>query len=128
MNPFVNLQQRSIDLPAGCKDLMDVLLQSPPKPSPTPGYVVANGKPSSWKTGKLENIELYLGNLLSSSAVTQFLNVASPKGALGITLLLRKQAIEAVMVVNSNDTTCEGEGRAVFSVARISSNMDALLT
>jgi len=34
MNPFVNLQKRSIQLPKGCKDLMDVLR---PVEGPLPG-------------------------------------------------------------------------------------------
>lgn len=29
MNPFVNLNKRSVTLPVGCKDLIDVLKQSP---------------------------------------------------------------------------------------------------
>ena len=34
MNDFINFNQRGIDLPAGCKDLIDVLKQAHPSPQP----------------------------------------------------------------------------------------------
>ena len=78
MNQFVNYQQRGIELPAGCKDLIDVLRIEHRRVS-APNRAPAEG---------LADLQRYVSLLMDSKAKLRRLTISFRHGRLPITLAL----------------------------------------
>jgi hypothetical protein len=80
MSKFVNYKKRSVKLPPGCKDLIDLL--QPHRPSPAHGIIPANEKPSVTRgesgTVKLADIEKFVAMPFQSRAQTSLLMLSLP--------------------------------------------------
>jgi len=84
-NPFVNPNQRGVELPAGCKDLMDVLKKE--------GRVGrANGRQKLWY-GDLSEIERRVKTYLQSAVVGWWLAVGIPKRRIFVILLKHEDGL-----------------------------------
>jgi hypothetical protein len=67
MNPFVDTQKRSIELPFGCKDLADALANANREPDSRARWKLVNG---------LQEAERYLAGLLLQPAALLYLDIS----------------------------------------------------
>ena len=67
MNPFVDFQKRSIDLPFGCKDLADALANANREPDSRDRWKLLSG---------LQETERYLAGLLLQPAALLYLDIS----------------------------------------------------
>src|SRR5437773_4103400 len=86
MGEFVNYKKRSVELPPGCKDLMDVLLKTSTRktslpittrwvPVPKPERIAAHG---------LDHIPRFMTRVLKSTAMFTSLSIELPGRETGI--------------------------------------------
>jgi hypothetical protein len=88
MNPFVNYQNRSIELPEGCKDLIDVLKPNSPSKKPSPNVRLT-----------LADLATYVSRFLESHAKTRSLWIYG--GATAVVGMARgKERLGAIIFVN----------------------------
>lgn len=85
MSEFVNYHKRDVQLPYGCKDLVDVLnLQAPAEASPTVLLF----------SGGLKEVPENVARLLNSSRLSNGLLIRTDKGALGLFYRTRQGPLE----------------------------------
>src|ERR1051326_1361638 len=87
-NPFMNPNQRGVELPPGCKDLMDVLkIEGSEQLSEGASATVT--APNTW-CGWLSEIERYVGDFLEPGGEQQVFMVGIPER--GFLLILAKRS------------------------------------
>ena len=83
MNDFVNPQHRGVNLPAGYKDLMDVLEAKGTPGTETPIYALHSNRASpvfEWHVNGLNQVERFLNQLLNSKSKDSFLSCLLKSG------------------------------------------------
>jgi hypothetical protein len=112
MARFVNYQKRGVELPRGCKDLMDVLKRtsSGTKDKVFGDKLEAMPKPDLFPSGGIRHIERYVMRLRASSA--RFVLIASLDGQAVIQLNRDsgQAAHDVALVVQPRD---QGQARAI---------------
>src|SRR5579859_187824 len=94
MNPFVDYQKRGIELPEGCKDLIDVLqlaratAEQPPEQQPEPP-----------REG-LPGIEHFIIRMLASTARSRSLWIDGDRAAM-IALFCNKRGLQTFILVDA---------------------------
>jgi hypothetical protein len=111
MNPFVNLQKRSIQLPKGCKDLIDVLRQ------PRARGIVR-------ERGELAHIEHCLSRLLQSAAKRKALFILSLDGQAACVLAHHDGVLAVTVWFECRNSVREEAVRGLFVEAGINPTMD----
>src|SRR5512146_2062254 len=107
MNEFVNFGKRSVDLPAGCKDLIDVLRSAKRHPIQTTCSVQG-----------LANVARHLPSLLESTAKSKNLVITWHEMNY-VHLVNEEGALSALTVIHEN-THRERAVRDVFGAAGLS--------
>ena len=110
MNPFVDPQKRGIELPEGCKDLMDVLQAAR----------AAEAQPPEPPTKGLAHIERYVFRLLASAAKSRALWIDCDHASL-LGLFCGKRGLRALVFV---DAGREQAVRALLAESGISPMQD----
>src|SRR5882762_10290702 len=110
MNPFVNDQKREIDLPEGCKDLVEMLQIA------TPGSDFT----SKWKLVRgLMEAERFLLTRLISPAKLRHLSIALPRQEHGVQLTHFAGVLSVALSSNCGETGRLQAVRAVFHAAGV---------
>ena len=126
MNPFVNLQKRSIQLPKGCKDLIDVL--RPPRVWGAVGETIYYGEPfpkaDRIETGGLAHVEHYLSRLLQSAAKRKTLLISSPDWRAWCVLAHYDDVLTVTVFVECSESLREEAVRGLFIEAGIAPTVD----
>lgn len=127
MNPFVNFKKRSILLPAGCKDLADVL-QPHCKRRTVADVVIQNAweamktiQPGRFEQGGLAHVREYVGRIISSQS-SQGLHIRSLNGLLGVSLY--RSATEFSMIPIPDVAARTGRIEDFFKKRGIQPNFD----
>ena len=107
MNEFVNMGKRSIELPAGCKDLIDVL-------QPAKRHALDN-LTISLAEGGLADLAKHLANLLEQGKKTKNLGITWHE--LNYLHLVNEGLFLTALLVVHDNTHREQAVRAVFAVA-----------
>lgn len=114
MNPFVNYQQRGVELPAGCKNLFDVLR----------GQIRDTSSPHRVRREGLKDIWPYLSRLLHSKASYRQLIISCyvPRAAIllefGPFLVgYRPSGLSAMLFIDDTEPLQEQAVRTVFEEA-----------
>src|SRR5258708_24784969 len=117
MNEFVNYQKPGVELPEGCKDLIDVLQK---------GNQGSVHKPDRMAVEGLAAIEGYLSRMLASPARSKFLAIFcfDPKPRTMLHFLSFGGVIHASLSVACTDPDRERAVRAVFAHAGIAPVQD----
>jgi hypothetical protein len=130
MNPFVNLQKRSIQLPKGCKDLMDVL--RPPRARGAVGETLSYGepfpKPDRMETGGLAHVEHYVSRLLQSAAKRKTLLISSLDWEAWCVLAHYDGVLTVTVFVECSDSVREEAVRSLFVEAGINPTTDYVMS
>ena len=118
MTQLVNYKKRGVELPKGCKDLIDIL-QGPRRakaPLAAVGQPVVGGvKFERFSTHGLAQIERYVNRLLESkSKVAGFSIVPSDQQTETCCLFHMEGGLHLVLFVNEHDTERERTVRALF--------------
>jgi hypothetical protein len=108
MNEFVNFGKRSVVLPAGCKDLIEVLQQS--KRHPTPAWSVC-------PVEGLGDVGKHLHGLLELGAKSKYLAVSWHEMNYNHILLMNEDGVLSSLMVIHEDNHREQAVRGVFSAA-----------
>jgi hypothetical protein len=135
MNEFVNYGKRSVDLPDGCKNLMDVLA-----PAPSSNYALtdeskevplafpAKGSTPSILTNRiprqgLAKLAIHV-EWFWPAECKRMVSINIPGGLIGIMLLHEQGIPKATFVLNGDATARESKIRKIFSDAKIPPCMD----
>ena len=120
MNGFVDYNNRSVQLPPGCKDLIDVLnltraRRIPRDCDPASEWLPAGAQAECVKTGGLGNIEVGLTRLLTAQLKPSFLVIRA--GAVPLHLLCETEAgpLDLYVALQGSDSEQEKAIRAFFS-------------
>jgi hypothetical protein len=113
MNKFVNFGKRSVELPAGCKDLIDVLQQAKRDPASTFTVRSAEG---------LADVGKHLLGLLELGAKSRYLVITWHQMNY-VQLTNQEGALTALAVVHEN-THREQAVRGVFGAAGLAAILD----
>jgi hypothetical protein len=119
MNPFVDLRKRGVELPPGCKDLIDVLRLASTKLETA---AVKPGAAEVPETG-LGDLERYVARLLASPARFRSLWIEGDPGAV-IGLFCDKRGLRTLIMV---DAEREQSIRSVVTASAISPIQDHAL-
>jgi hypothetical protein len=111
MNLFVDLGKRSIDLPAGCKDLIEVLLRAGHHSTP---------KLATGSVQRLADVVTYVDRLAEAGAKTK--NLAITWHELNYVLLTNEQGVINVLTVVRDHTQREQAVRDLFQEAGLAPN------
>src|SRR5438876_7442088 len=103
MNKFVNLSKRSVELPAGCKDLIDVLQQAKRHPASTLTVHSAEG---------LTDVAKHLSGLLELGAKSKYLVITWHE--MNYVQLMNQDGVLTALVVVHESTHREQAVRRVF--------------
>jgi len=114
LNKFVNFGKRSIRLPAGCKDLINVLQSAKEPPAPTLTTRSVEG---------LAGLARHLDNLTEAGAKTKNLAI-SWHGELNHVHLTNEQGIINAITVIHDNTQREQAVREVFEEAGLAPMLD----
>lgn len=95
MSEFVNYNKRSINLPPGCKDLIDVL--RPAKASKTPAIPVPGVSMSEVETGTLSSIRKHIEKFLQSRQMLLVIYTADEQVAFDLERFPPSEPISASM-------------------------------
>jgi hypothetical protein len=109
MNEFVNFQKRGIELPSGCKDLIDVLSQLREARIPAEGFA---------------DIERYLSRLLQSAAKRGSVTISSLDYRKSVRLSSRDGRLKVMVVVDTRDAVREQAVLTLFREAGIPPKSD----
>jgi len=117
VSQFINYQKRGVELPEGCKDLIDVLKLANQESLPEPDRTLVEG---------LADIEGYLSRMLASPAKSKFLAIFcfDPKPRTMLHFLSFGGVIHASLSVACTDPDRERAVRAVFAHAGIAPVQD----
>jgi len=117
VSQFVNYLKRGVELPEGCKDLIDVLQKGNQGSVHKPDRVAEEG---------LANIEGYLSSMLASPAKRKFLSIFwfEHEDKICLPLLFIGGVINALLLVACTDAERERAVRAVFAQAGIAPVQD----
>jgi hypothetical protein len=107
MSDFVNFQKRSVALPGGCKDLMDVL-RRPAEEQPT----VTRGQRSD---GGVRQVATYLGRLFESRSELATLMISSADENLTAMFYLRGGGQAFVLILIASDPALEAAVRGFYA-------------
>jgi hypothetical protein len=119
MNPFVNPTQRGVDLPDGCKDLIDVL-QQPWLIQATSRARAERFSASDYSTGTFGHIELNVSRLFMSAAEVRVLTIlcaASKERKVVISLICHGAALAVTLFLEDEEIGRESTIRALFAEA-----------
>jgi hypothetical protein len=117
MNKFVDFGKRNVDLPAGCKDLIDVLERAKQRPVPTLTTRSVEG---------LANAARYLDNLTEGGAQAKNLAITWREGLNYVHLTNERCVITALAVIYDR-TQSEQAVREVFEEAGLAPTHDETL-
>ena len=129
MGEFVNYKKRSVELPPGCKDLMDVLLKTSKRktslpittrwvPVPKPERIAAHG---------LDHIPRFMTRDLKSTAKFTSLSIELPGREIGIGVYRHSEpGTLALMLCVYRDTEEERAIRAFFAGHQVAPTIDYL--
>jgi hypothetical protein len=106
MNKFVNFGKRSVELPAGCKDLVDVLQQA--KPHPTSTFTVRSIE-------GLTDVAKHLLRLLELGAKSRYLVITWHE--MNYVQLMNQEGVLTALAVVHENTHREQAVRGVFGAA-----------
>jgi len=106
MNEFVNFGKRSVELPAGCKDLIDVLQQAKRYPASTLTIRSAEG---------LTDVAKYLLRLLELGAKSRYLVITWHE--MNYVHLMNQEGVLTALAVVHENTHREQAVRGVFAGA-----------
>lgn len=129
MGKFVNYKKRSVELPPGCKDLMDVLLKvSKSKTSqPVTTQWVPIPKPEQIATHGLDHILRFMTRVLESTAKFTSLNIELPGREAAISVYRHsEQGTLDLMLFVYRDTEEERAIRAFFAGHQVVPTVDYL--
>ncbi len=117
MSQFVNYLKRGVELPEGCKNLIDVLQKGNQGSVHKPDRVAEEG---------LANIEGYLSSMLASPAKRKFLSIFwfEHEDKICLPLLFIGGVINALLLVACTDAERERAVRAVFAQAGVAPLQD----
>ena len=113
MNEFVNFGERSVALPAGCKDLIDVLQQPKRHPASTLTVRSAEG---------LADVAKHLLRLLELGAKSWYLVITWHE--MNYVQLMNEEAVLTALAVVHENTHREQAVRGVFSAAGLAPTLD----
>src|SRR5215469_850216 len=122
MSEFVNFWKRDIELPPGCKDLIDVLRQ--PKFLHAPPFRhIEQSFPSS-SCGRLEDITGYLVRLLKTKSPMAVLLILVERFALQVFFTSTGGPFEVLLVVDEEPASLQQEIRRFFMGRSINAIQD----
>jgi hypothetical protein len=126
MNPFVNPNKRSVLLPAGCKDLIDVLKPSKRRSVAeliTPSSVqIPTIEPVRYEKAGLIHVREHLAEFIASRSLQASLHIRSLDGLLGVSLCRFEVEFSIFPLPNSGERTERIE--RFFTKRGISANYD----
>ncbi len=112
MNQFINYKKRSVELPAGCKDLIDVLHLAKREASST----------FTSQSGRLADVAKHLSALLKPGAKSR--NVAITWRQMNYLHLMNEEGGLTALAIVHEDTAREPAVRGVFEAAGIAPILD----
>ena len=125
MNAFVNVQKRGVELPEGCKDLIDVLQN--PWVRPTGKLQTFPEKESSrcgFVAGKLKDLTFQVSQLFTLAIKPQVLVIFGVHSGM---VLYRQDGILSVRFsLTSMEPACEQTIRAIFNSANLHPTEDSI--
>ena len=110
MSQFVNYSKRGVELPPGCKDLIDLLSRDKDQ---LPDVVRK-------KTEGLRQLDDYVAGLLSSPAEYRLLSILGFGVEAGVFLEYSKGALSAIVVIKTADSAEEHAVRESFRLVGVS--------
>src|SRR5437879_6032211 len=116
MNKFVNFGKRSVELPAGCKDLIDVLQQAKRYPASTLTIRSAEG---------LTDVAKHLLRLLELGAKSRYLVITWHE--MNYVQLMNQEGVLTALAVVHENTHREQAVRGVFGAAGLRPILDEAL-
>ena len=124
MNEFVNPQHRGVNLPAGFKDLIDVL-EGKKKRAPIQDLSGERSRgPARIARGGIADVENYVRGFLETKANSAMLGFLPSNGRVGFYLVRRKGVLIAPFVFAEDHADCEKIVREVFAGRGISPDLD----
>jgi hypothetical protein len=123
-NPFVNPNQRGVELPPGCKDLMDVLKLGGSE-RPGVGWSATITTPAI-SSGKLSDVEPRVETFLESGAGEQLFSVGIQGGGLHVILLKRGENLSLNFSVPPKQQSVKDAARRIFQNPKIGQNMGGM--
>ena len=115
MNEFVNFGKRSVELPAGCKDLIDVLQQAKRHPASTLTVRSAEG---------LADVAKHLLRLLELGAKSWYLVITWHEMNYVELMIMNEEAVLTALAVVHENTHREQAVRGVFGAAGLTPIID----
>lgn len=128
MKSFVNYQKRSVQLPKGCKDLIEVL-QPQKQTTKEPPKSIWEMMPISDRVQErgLAHIQRYVSRLWESTAVTRVLVIAPLGGQAGLVLMHQEGLLNVTVYVDCKTSFAEESAvRAFLAERRIHPTLDYL--
>ncbi len=131
MRQLVNYKKRGVELPKGCKDLIDVL-QGPGRakaPLAAVGQpVLGGGKLERFSTRGLAQIERYVNRLFESRSKVAMVSLMPPDRQTEVCCVFRMEGgLHLVLFVNQHDMEREGTVRALFESLGIQPTLDYVM-
>jgi hypothetical protein len=117
MNPFVDFQKRSIELPFGCKDLADTLATANREPGSKARWKVLNG---------LQETERYLAGLLLRADALLYLDISITPTPHRLHLAPLRGALCILLFIDGSDKGRLQRVRKFFHDAEISPAVDVM--
>jgi len=117
MNPFVDTQKRSIELPFGCKDLFDTLANAPREPLSKDRWKLLNG---------LRDTERYLAGALLAPAALSYLDLGLTHTPHRLQVVPIRGELCILLFIDGNDKGRLLRIRKFFRDAGISSIVDVM--
>lgn len=117
MNPFVDTQKRSVELPFGCKDLAEVLTATHREPHSKERWRLLNG---------LSETEHYLTRLLLTPASVSCLDISLPNTPHHLLLIPIQDELCILLFIDGIDKGRLSRIRKLFCDAGISPSVDVM--
>lgn len=117
MNPLIDAQKRSIELPFGCKDLVDVLASANREPNSKAGWKLLNG---------LQETERYLAGLLLTPTALLYLEISITHTQHRLQLAPIRDQLCILLSIDGSDKGRLSRIRNFFSDAQIPAIVDVM--
>ncbi len=128
MNQFVNPKKRGVELPEGCKDLINVIRQ-PWQIQPAGPTKFERFTQPDYSVGTFEHMEFQVSRLFISTAQTRFLSILCCEGderKVVISLIFRNGTLGVTLVLGEKDLGRESAIRALFAASGAQPTMDTV--
>lgn len=121
MNQFVNPSHRGVDLPTGCKDLIELIGNTWTIGNATKAEILQH---PDYQPGTFGHIEFHICRLFMSKAQVRTLSVGCLESKVVVSLMHRAGALTITLVVPAGDGEREVAVRSLFGAAGFVQSLD----